>query len=276
MRYAVLVTGPAGAGKSTFCSSLITHAQSLGRTVHLFNLDPAADKFEYPPSIDIKDLISLEEVMQDLELGPNGGLIYCFEYLMQNLDWLTDALGDFEDDYLIIDCPGQIELYTHIPILPRLAKLLTTTLSISLVSVYLLESQFMEDPTKYFSGVLSAMSCMVGLEVPTVNVMSKMDLIRKQGDKLRKDVDRFLDPDPELLRTNVHTKESNPKFHRLNESLVQLITDFNMVQFLPLDVTDEDSVGVVLSHIDNAIQYGENEEPKEPKDMDNGDFDTGE
>ncbi|GAA5846955.1 hypothetical protein JCM5353_002544 [Sporobolomyces roseus] len=275
MRYAVLVTGPAGAGKSTFCASLITHAQSLGRSVHLFNLDPAADKFEYPPSIDIKDLVSLNEVMEDLELGPNGGLIYCFEYLMQNLDWLSDALGEFEDDYLIIDCPGQIELYTHIPILPRLAKLLTTTMQINLVSVYLLESQFMEDPTKYFSGVLSAMSCMVGLEVPTVNVMSKMDLVRKEGTKRRKDVDRFLDPDPELLRTNVNSK-TNPKFHSLNSALVQLIEDFNMVQFLPLDVTDEDSVGVVLSHIDNAIQYGENEEPKEPKDMDNGDFDTGE
>lgn len=76
---AVLVTGPAGAGKSTFCAALITHAQSLGRSVHLFNLDPAADKFEYPPSLDIKDLISLDEVMEDLELGPNGGLIYCFE-----------------------------------------------------------------------------------------------------------------------------------------------------------------------------------------------------
>jgi len=76
---AVLVTGPAGAGKSTFCNAIITHAQSLGRNVHLFNLDPAADKFEYPPTIDIKDLISLEEVMEDLELGPNGGLIYCFE-----------------------------------------------------------------------------------------------------------------------------------------------------------------------------------------------------
>ena len=35
-----------------------------------------------------------------------------------------------------------------------------------------------------------------------------------------------------------------------------------MVQFLPLDVTDEESIGVVLSHIDNAIQYGEHEEPK--------------
>lgn len=93
---------------------------------------------------------------------------------------------------LIIDCPGQIELYTHIPVLPRLAKLLTTTMNISLVSVYLLESQFMEDSAKYFSGVLSAMSCMVGLEVPSVNVMSKMDLVKKgtTGAKRRKDVDR--------------------------------------------------------------------------------------
>ncbi len=46
-----------------------------------------------------------------------------------------------------------------------------------------------------------------------------------------------------------------------------------MVSFMPLDVTDEDSVGAVLSHIDNALQYGEDEEPKEPKDIDMGDFD---
>ncbi|KAI5480786.1 hypothetical protein MNV49_007193 [Pseudohyphozyma bogoriensis] len=277
LRYAVLVTGPAGAGKSTFCASLITHAQSLGRSVHLFNLDPAADKFEYPPSIDIKDLISLDEVMEDLELGPNGGLIYCFEYLMNNLDWLSESLGDFEDDYLIIDCPGQIELTSHIPVLPNLVKLLTSTMNIQLVSVYLLESQFMEDTAKYFSGVLSAMSSMIALSVPHVNVMSKMDLVKKgtTGARKKRDVERFLDPDSELLRESAN-KETNPKFHQLNSALVQLIEDFNMVQFLPLDVTDEDSIGTVLSHIDNAIQYGEHEEVKEPQDMDGGDFDVGE
>jgi GPN-loop GTPase len=79
MRYAVLVTGPAGAGKSTFCNALITHAQTIGRRVHLFNLDPAAESFEYEPAVDIKELIALEDVMDELEFGPNGGLIYCFE-----------------------------------------------------------------------------------------------------------------------------------------------------------------------------------------------------
>jgi len=83
MRYAVLVTGPAGAGKSTFCASLMTQLHTSKRTGHLVNLDPAAapDSFEYAPSIDIKDLISVEDVMGELGYGPNGGLVYCFEYV---------------------------------------------------------------------------------------------------------------------------------------------------------------------------------------------------
>lgn len=40
------------------------------------------------------------------------------------------------------------------------------------------------------------------------------------------------------------------------------IEDQNIVSFLPLDVTSEDSVNTILSHIDNMMQYGEDEEPK--------------
>lgn len=36
-------------------------------------------------------------------------------YLLQNLDWLDEALGDFSDDFLIIDCPG---LFGHMQGLP--------------------------------------------------------------------------------------------------------------------------------------------------------------
>ena len=81
MRYAVLITGPAGAGKSTFAGALMTHLRTSKRTAHLVNLDPAAapESFEYAPSIDIKDLVSLEDVMSELYYGPNGGLVYCFE-----------------------------------------------------------------------------------------------------------------------------------------------------------------------------------------------------
>lgn len=55
------------------------------------------------------DLISLEDAMEELELGPNGGLVYCMEYLLDNMDWLKDELDKFDDDeYIIFDCPGQV------------------------------------------------------------------------------------------------------------------------------------------------------------------------
>jgi len=44
--------------------------------------------------------------MQELEYGPNGGLVFCMEYLVEHLEWLAEQVGDYADDYLIIDCPG--------------------------------------------------------------------------------------------------------------------------------------------------------------------------
>jgi hypothetical protein len=48
-----------------------------------------------PCMADIRELISLDDVMEEMEYGPNGGLIFCMEYLLQNLDWLMDQLGDY-------------------------------------------------------------------------------------------------------------------------------------------------------------------------------------
>ena len=58
-------------------------------------------------------MIQLEEVMDTLKLGPNGGLIYCMEFLEKNFDWLLRKLEKLTDHYLLFDCPGQVELYTH-------------------------------------------------------------------------------------------------------------------------------------------------------------------
>lgn len=113
-------------------------------------------------------------------------------YLLDNLDWLDDQLGSYEDDYLIIDCPGQIELYTHIPLLPRLVSHLQQKCDFRVCSTYLLESQFMEDKSKFFAGTMSALSCMVSLEVSCVNLLSKMDLVR--GRKAKSEVGRSVSP----------------------------------------------------------------------------------
>lgn len=79
-KFGVLVMGPAGSGKTTFCSALISYIRNNRRACFYVNLDPAAEAFDYEPDLDIKDLITLEDVMEEMGLGPNGGLIACFEY----------------------------------------------------------------------------------------------------------------------------------------------------------------------------------------------------
>lgn len=298
-KFGVLVMGPAGAGKvrytslrishvliaihqTTFCTALITHLRNNRRSCFYVNLDPAAEDFAHTPDLDIKDLISLEDVMEEMSLGPNGGLIYCFEFLMENLDFLTEALDPLTEEYLIIiDMPGQIELYTHIPILPALVRHLTRTgaLDINLCAAYLLEATFVVDKAKFFAGTLSAMSAMIMLEVPHVNILSKMDLVKGQVGK--REMKRFIDPDTTLLDDEGNDDDEGDEtadpleaksmmrgasFKRLNKAVAQLIDSFSMVSYLKLDVQDEDSVGSILSYIDDAIQFHEAQEPREPND----------
>ena len=195
---------------------------------------------------------------------------------MENLDWLDHSLDDVGEDTLVIfDCPGQIELYTHVPILPNLAKHLTGHLQFSLAASYLLESTFVIDKSKFFAGTLSAMSAMIMLEVPHVNILSKMDLIKGQiGSRQLK---RFLDPDTTLLDDDDEAEDEDElkdpadtealmhgkSFKRLNKAVAGLIDSFSMVSYLKLDVQDEDSVAAILSYIDESIQYHEAQEPKE-------------
>jgi GTPase SAR1 family protein len=290
-KFGTIIMGPAGAGKTTFCSALIQNLRNNRRSVFYINLDPAADDFAYEPDVDIKELISLDDAMEELQLGPNGGLIACFEYLLNNIDFLTEPLESVtEEELIIIDMPGQIELYTHVPLVPRLVERLSGgELNIRFCAAYLLESTFVIDKAKFFAGTLSAMSAMLMMGLPHVNILSKMDLVRNTMAK--RELKKFFNPEAELLDDDETTasrmrfenasddEEQVPgdsmasgtimkgkSYQKLNEAVAGLIDTYGLVSFLQLDAQDEDSVGAVLSYIDDAIQFHEAQEPKEPKD----------
>lgn len=95
---------------------------ALERGVHIVNLDPANDTVPYPCAISLSELISVRDVMEELQLGPNGAMLYCMEYLEHNLDWLETRLAALEHDYVIFDLPGQVELTTNHPSLTRILE----------------------------------------------------------------------------------------------------------------------------------------------------------
>lgn len=91
---------------------------AIGRPVHIINLDPAVPNPPYPCSINITELITLESVMEEYNLGPNGAMLYCIEFLEANFDWLVERLDEVlaeegGNGYVVFDTPGQAELWTN-------------------------------------------------------------------------------------------------------------------------------------------------------------------
>ncbi len=294
-----IVMGPAGSGKSTYCQAMQYHAGTLGgarkRTIHVANLDPAAEDFGYQLAFDIRDLISVEEVMEELGLGPNGGLVYCMEYLLSNLDWLQEHLDEFgEDEYLILDCPGQLELYTHIPLMRNLIdRMRMWGYAHTMAAVFLLDATFVADTSKFLSGSLLSLSAMIALELPHTNVLTKCDLLTEeevddilnQGSATQmwdREQDRksLIAPSPYGREDDTTDQErmlERRRRHRqrLTDSIGQLLDDYSMISFVPLNIRDEDSIDALLAVVDASIQYGEDLEVRE-YDNDAGDGDFGE
>lgn len=251
---------------------MVQHGNDCNRQIDVVNLDPAAEHFDYQPLVDIRELIHVQDTMEDEELhfGPNGGLVFCLEYLVENSDWLRDQLGEQEDDYILFDCPGQIELYTHLTAVRKLVKMLQDW-NFNICSVFLLDCQFMTDGAKFLSGTMTALSVMVNLEVPHINLLSKMDMLSKGA---KKQMDRFLEPDAHGIMGDIESNSSkfNEKYKKLTEAIGRMIEDYSLIRFIPLNLKDNENVGDVLVTIDNVLQYGEDQDIR-TKDFDYADDD---
>ena len=137
MPFGEIVVGSPGSGKSTYCYGKHQLLTALSRPISIVNLDPANDNIPYPCAIDIASLITLQDVMDTYGLGPNGGMLYCMEYLDENFDWLDEklkALG--KDAYVVFDLPGQVELSTNHESLKKIiGKLAKSGFRVSNVSI---------------------------------------------------------------------------------------------------------------------------------------------
>lgn len=88
--------------------------------------------------------------------------------------WALQSYGD--DDYLIFDCPGQIELYSHATVFRTFVDWMRGQ-GWSMCAVYCLDCQFVSETPKFIAGSLQALAAMVQLELPHVNVLTKVDMV---------------------------------------------------------------------------------------------------
>ena len=244
------------------------------------------------------EVVDITSVMKETGLGPNGGLVYALEYIEnhmeQILSTIQERVGEHNYEvYLIFDLPGQVELYTHSTCVQNILTKLAKAMDLRLAAVQLIDAHYCTDASKYLSASLLATTSMLRLELPTVNVLSKVDLLQSYGEldfSLEyyaecHDLERlvpFVDQshrignapssssmvendedaldiahDSEYQRAR-RKRQSLPierKFTKLHQALAEVVDDFGLLQFAPLDISDAASVGRVLAKVDKCNGY---------------------
>ncbi|KAF9515104.1 hypothetical protein BS47DRAFT_1328385 [Hydnum rufescens UP504] len=255
MPFGEIVIGSPGSGKSTYAYGKYQLLNALNRPCMVINLDPANDSAPYPCAISLFELITVQRVMDEYDLGPNGAMLFCMEYLEANFDWLQDRLkqeGIGENDWVIFDCPGQVELSTNHDSLKHIIDRLTK-IGFRLAAVHLCDAHYVTDAAKYISVVLLALRTMLHIGLPHINVLSKVDLITQYGD-LEFNLDFYTEVQDLSYLSNA-LSSSSPRFAALNMQICELIEDFGYVGFETLAVEDKQSMVLLMRVVDRALGY---------------------
>ncbi|KAF7903387.1 uncharacterized protein EAF01_006436 [Botrytis porri] len=257
MPFAQLVLGSPGAGKSTYCNGMQQFMSAIGRKCSIVNLDPANDHTSYPCAIDVRNFIKLEDIMEEDSLGPNGGVLYALEELENNMEWLEEGLAELGEDYVLFDCPGQVELYTHHSSLRNIFFKLQK-LGYRLVVLHLSDSYCLTLPSLYISNLILSLRAMLQMDLPHLNVLTKMDKLASYP-PLPFNLDFYTEvQDLSHLLPSLQEESSlmkGSKFEGLNKAIIQLVEDFGLVGFETLAVEDKRSMMHLLQVIDRAGGY---------------------
>lgn len=244
-----------GSGKTTYCHKNTEFLKHLGRKVTVVNLDPANENMDYECSISIMNLITVEDAMEKFNLGPNGALMYCMEFLESNFEWLHNKLKLSKSNYFMFDCPGQVELYTHHNSIRNIFTKLQE-FNFHLCTVHLVDSHYCSEPHKFISTVLLSLNTMLQIGLPHVNVLSKADLFKEFESKLSFSLEYYTDVlDLQYLLEVLNNTPGFQKYKNLNSIIVSMVEDYSLVSFLPLDINEQSSLVRLKNAIDKANGY---------------------
>jgi GPN-loop GTPase len=182
----VIVVGMAGSGKSTLMAQLQrslenskgSSAQSSSRSGYCLNLDPATLSTPFSASIDIRDTVNYQQVMEQHNLGPNGAIMTSLNLFATKFDQVVGILEKRGEnlDYILVDTPGQIEAFTWSASGSIMSESLAS--SFPTVLVFVVDTvRCASSPNTFMSNMLYACSMLYRTRLPLVVVFNKIDVV---------------------------------------------------------------------------------------------------
>jgi len=180
---AIFVTGTAGSGKSMLTSKILEYYQKNGVFASALNLDPGVESLPYRPDVDVRDYVDIVHIMKQYDLGPNGSMIMANDLIATKIDDIQNEIHGVNPDYLIVDTPGQIELFAYRASGPFFIQNIDAC---EKTNIFLYDGTMIVSPSNFISISLLATSIKLRLGLPTINVMTKTDLIPDKIDQILK------------------------------------------------------------------------------------------
>ena len=220
---AIYITGTAGSGKSLLTSNLLQWYIDHDNFPITLNLDPAVSELPYPPDVDIRDHIDINNIIDTYGLGPNGAIIMAHDLISTKIQDIQLEVDELNPDYILIDTPGQIELFAY-----RSSGnyFISNFQADSKVTVFIMDGVLVSSPINFVSLSLLSTSINLRLKTSQINVLSKRDLII---DNLENILD-WSHSDTTLLEAL--DKENNQEFSLLSKDVVKIISQNGLNQDL--------------------------------------------
>ena len=170
----IFISGTAGSGKSLLTSKLHEYYTRNGAFAAILNLDAGVENLPYTCDVDVRDHVDLVAIMKQYDLGPNGSLIMANDLIAAKIDDIQEQVNAVNPDYLIVDTPGQIELFAY---RTSGGYVVDSMASEEKTSIFLFDGALITTPVNFVSIALLSTSIRLRLGLPTINAVTKTDLI---------------------------------------------------------------------------------------------------
>uniref|UniRef100_A0A7N0UI74 GPN-loop GTPase n=2 Tax=Kalanchoe fedtschenkoi TaxID=63787 RepID=A0A7N0UI74_KALFE len=176
----IIVVGMAGSGKTTFMNRLVCHTFETKKRGYVVNLDPAVLTLPFGANIDIRDTVRYKEVMKQFNLGPNGGIVTSLNLFATKFDEVINMIEKRADqlDYVLIDTPGQIEIFTWSASGAIITEAFASTFPT--IVTYVVDTPRSASPPTFMSNMLYACSILYKTRLPLVLAFNKIDVAQHQ------------------------------------------------------------------------------------------------
>jgi len=173
----IYIVGTAGSGKSTLTRAFKLWMDQQGYNAITVNLDPGVEELGYVPDVDVRDWVSVPQMMAERGLGPNGAQIACADMAALKFPEITEVIDGFRSDYILIDTPGQIELFAF----REASSIFVNAFSAGrALIVFVMDPTIARKPEGLVSLLMLSSSIQFRFDTPIDLVLGKADLLEEE------------------------------------------------------------------------------------------------